>query len=108
MSYFDRSKLSETPNNIMFSNPKVPDPVKSFQNCDSCKTHRAKIPNTTCQNCYIKRLVCIREGCNNHVDNKDSYCKICFKGSLYNPKCEKEECEIRVSPDCRYCYEHMQ
>ncbi len=106
--YFNRDFISNKPSNVLFSNPKVPDPVKSYRNCDSCNVYRAKIPETTCNNCWMSRIVCIREGCFNKVKRKDHYCETCSKEQLYNPKCEKEDCDLRVSPDCRFCFEHIE
>jgi hypothetical protein len=104
--YYNRENKESEASNIAFSNPKVPDSVKSYRNCDSCDIYRAKLPETTCQNCWISQLVCIREGCNNKVRVKDCYCETCSREQLYDPKCENEKCDRRVSPDCRFCFEH--
>jgi hypothetical protein len=106
--YYNREISNRKPSNIMYSNPKVPDLISQYRNCDSCDLNRAKIPETTCNDCWVSRLVCIRLGCDNKVKSIDTYCEICSKGLLYHPKCEKEGCEMRLWPDNRYCYEHRQ
>jgi hypothetical protein len=94
------------PGNVIYNNPKVPDPIKSYRNCDSCNIYRARIPETTCENCWKSKMICIREGCYNKVNVKNCYCNTCTREQLYNSKCEKVNCEVRVYPGNRYCREH--